>query len=206
MARLFSGPLLAMAFFLAGCSGSQSTSPAAEEARSGPWTLVAEDSGMTFISTKSGDISEIATFREVGGTVSAEGNAIITIDLDSIDTNNEVRDPRMREHLFETETYPVATASAVLDLESLEALEVGARHTELVELSLDLHGVQDTREVYMMVTRLGANRALVENKAPLILHAADFGMEAGVETLRGLANLPEITPVVPVTFSFVFER
>ena len=206
MARILSGFVLAATVSLAGCGNSKGALPEAEQARAGPWALVAEDSGITFITTKLGDVTEIATFRDIEGSVSEAGDAVITIDLASIDTNNDIRDPRMREHLFETETYPVATASAEIDLESLESLEIGARHTEEVELTIDLHGVQDTLPFYMMVTRLGPNRVLVENKAPLILHAADFDMDGGVEKLRELAQLTEITPVVPVTFSFVFER
>ena len=134
------------------------------------------------------------------------GAAEFTVVLDSVDTNNEIRDPRMRQFLFETDKHPYAKVTAQLDMAKLKGLETGARHTELLDMTIELHGLTDEREFYVMVTRLAPERVLVENKAPLILDAADFGFEAGVEKLRELAGLDSITPVVPVTFSLVFEH
>jgi len=73
-------------------------------------------------------------------------------------------------------------------------------------MTLDLHGISDAREFYVLVTRLGANKVRVDNKAPLILDAEDFGFEAGLAKLQELAGLNSISPVVSATVSLTFER
>jgi hypothetical protein len=198
--------VLAGTLISSACNGQVETVPAGEVENTGPWALSADESGLTYLSVKNGNIAEINTFRAMDGKVSTDGAAEFTIVLDSVDTNNEIRDPRMRQYLFETDKHPFAIVSAQLDMAKLTDLGIGVRHTELLDMTLDFHGVTDERQFYVMVTRLGANRVLVENKAPLILEASDFGLEAGIEKLRDLAGLETITPVVPITFSLVFER
>jgi len=56
------------------------------------------------------------------------------------------------------------------------------------------------------VTRLGPNKVLVSSAAPVYVHADDFGLQSGVDKLQELAKLSSITPVVPVSFSLMFER
>jgi polyisoprenoid-binding protein YceI len=170
------------------------------------WTLDSKRSGITYITIKNSDLPEINTFRQFDGRVSSAGQALFTVYLDSVDTNNEIRDPRMREHLFKTDQFPTASASAQLDMKTLHSLPVGSRHTENLELTLDINGIKETREFYVMVTRLSGDKVLVENKAPLLLDASDFGLTAGLAKLQELAGLDAITPVVPVTFSLVFKK
>lgn len=200
--KLIVGSALAVSLALGACSKA----PTAESERSGDWVLTAQESGMTYITVKLGELAEINTFRNIAGSVTADGQAVVEIALDSVDTNNEIRDPRMTEHLFETGKFPLATARTTLDMSKFDGLAIGARQTELLELTIDLHGVSETYDFYVLVTRLGANKVSVENKAPLILDARDFGMEAGLAKLQELAGLDSITPVVPITMSFVFER
>ena len=183
------------------CSGSTG-----EAERTGPWTLDAAESGMTYITVKNNDLGEINTFREISGSVSETGNAVFTINLDSVDTANETRDPRMREHVFKTASFPMAKASAQLDMTQFESLPIGNSETVLLDVNIELAGYATQRDFYVQVTRLGVNKVVVNNKAPLILEVAEFGMEEGIETLRGLAGLDTISPVVPVTMSLVFER
>ena len=138
--------------------------------------------------------------------MSETGKAEITVQLDSLDTNNEIRDERMKEHLFDTATYPAAKVTANLDMSQFEALAIGASHTVLLDMQIDLHGITEQQEFYVLVTRLGPNKVAVNNKAPLLLDAADFGFEGGLAKLQELAGLDAITPLVSVTQSFVFER
>jgi hypothetical protein len=58
----------------------------------------------------------------------------------------------------------------------------------------------------VQVTRLGANKARLDNKAPLLLDAEDFGYGAGLAKLQELAGLDSISPVVSITMSLTFER
>ncbi len=174
--------------------------------RTGPWILDASESGMTYVTVKNGDLGEINTFREISGVVTPQGVANFEINMESVDTNNDTRDPRMRDHVFKTSEYPVASAKAEVDMAAFEGLKVGESETVLLDLTLSLAGFQSEQDFYVQVTRLGLNKVVVSNKAPLLLDATEFGMEEGLETLRGLAGLDQISPVVPVTLSLTFER
>ena len=194
---------------LSACGGNTSkpaSSVSVEAEKSGPWSLSRDESGMSFITTKNNSVSEIGTFTALDGEVSEAGAAKFTIVIDTINTNNEIRDPRMRQYLFKTDQNPYISVTATLDLNGFKDMETGERRTTLLAYNLGLNGMSETKESYVMVTRLGVNKVLVENKAPVIIDAADFGLEGGVEQLRELANLHNITPTVPVTFSLVFER
>jgi len=109
--RLILTSLLSLSFvILAACA------PQAEPEKSGPWSLVPDESGMTYVTIKNDSLGEINTFREISGSVSENGQAEFTINLDSVDTANEIRDPRMKEILFETASYPAAKVTANLDM------------------------------------------------------------------------------------------
>ncbi len=170
------------------------------------WTLDTEESGMTYITVKNGDLAEINTFRKIDGTVTPDGAVEFTISLGSVDTNNEIRDGRMKTILFETGSFPLAKVSTKVDMEKLESLSIGESHTLLLDMNIGLHGHNMKTEFYVLATRLGANKVVVVNKAPLILHADDFGFSESLVKLQKLAGLDTITPVVPVTASLVFTR
>jgi polyisoprenoid-binding protein YceI len=172
----------------------------------GDWRLDNEDSHLGFVSVKSGAIAEAHRFGTLSGSVRETGEARIAISLDSVETNIDIRNERMREHLFETNLHPEAIITAQIDLAHFDAMPIGARQADLVDLALNLHGVEATIHADLIITRLGENRVLVETSTPIILHAEDFGLQAGLDVLQGLAGLPGITPVVPVTFAVVFER
>jgi len=199
--RLILIPLLSLSFaLLAACA------PQGEAEKTGSWSLVPDESGMTYITIKNGSLGEINTFREISGSVSEGGQAVFTINLDSVDTANEIRDPRMKEILFETQRYPTAKVTANLDMAQFENMPIGGTETVLLDMTLDLHGVSEQFDFYVLVTRLGANKVRVDNKAPLLLDGEDFGFEAGLAKLQELARLESITPIVSATVALTFER
>ncbi|MNC71553.1 hypothetical protein D3C75_1224960 [compost metagenome] len=57
----------------------------------------------------------------------------------------------------------------------------------------------------MLATRLDARRFQVVTLEPLILHAHDFGLLPGLETLRKFAKLKSINPTVPVNAVLIFN-
>lgn len=180
--------------------------PQATSEKSGPWSLVPDESGMTYVTIKNGSLGEINTFRAISGSVTQNGQAVFTVNLNSVDTANEIRDPRMREILFETETYPAARVTANLDMTQFDGLAIGGTETVLLDMNLDLHGVAEQFDFYVLVTRLGPNKVRVDNKAPLLIDAEDFGFEVGLAKLQELAGLESITPVVSATVALTFER
>lgn len=161
---------------------------------------------MSYVTIKNGSLGEVNTFRTLSGTVSEAGQAEFIIDLASVDTANEIRDPRMREILFKTDTFPSAKATANLDLFQFSNLPIGSSKTVLLDMTLELNGMAEQLDFYVLVTRLGANKVRVDNKAPLLLDAEEFGYTEGLAKLQALAGLDSITPVVSVTVALTFER
>jgi len=188
---------------LTACSGA----PEGEvENTANAWTLNPLSSGITYVTIKNNDVGEVNRFNEISGSVSTSGKAEFSIALDSVDTNNDIRDPRMREFLFQTGKFPTAKASAKLDMTQFESLSIGRSKNVNLEMTFDLHGITDTRDVALQVTRLGANRVRIDSHSPVLIDAADFGFEAGLAKLQELAGLDSITPVVSVDVSLTFER
>lgn len=170
------------------------------------WALSSEESRIGFISVKAGAFAESHFFKEAQGAVSEDGAAEIVISLDSVETNIDIRNERMREFLFETETHPTAMVTAEIDLDAFSDLALGERESVAFSGEVMLHGATAPFETTLTVTRLTGERVLVETTDPVILYADEFGLTAGVDKLRELAGLPSITPAVPVSASLVFER
>ncbi|MEL6257940.1 MAG: YceI family protein [Pseudomonadota bacterium] len=176
------------------------------QAEAGPWTVDGETSRVSFVSVKASEIAEVHYFSGLSGEVSDSGAARIAIDLNSVETAILIRNDRMREILFETETFPEAVVSADLDLTDFDSLAIGDRSQFELSATISLHG-QDadiTPDVY--VTRASDDRVVVETVDPIIVYAYDFGLESGLAQLQELANLPSIAPAVPVTFSIALKR
>ncbi len=177
-----------------------------QPAAQGDWTLDAAASQLNFVSIKSGDIAEIHHFTGLSGSVSQDGTAELVIDLATVETGIVIRNERMREHLFQTETFPTARLTAQIDLAALSDMAPGDQTELELDGVLDLHGVQVPVYAEVLVSDLNGSRVIVTTQGPVMIHAEDFNLQAGLDTLQELAGLPSITPAVPVTATLVFER
>jgi len=193
--------LFSLALSMAGAALFLFAAPAAAQ-----WTLMGGESRIGFVSVKAGDVAESHYFRKMNGAVAADGAAEIRIALDSVETNIDIRNERMRAFLFETDTHPEAVIAATVDLGAFSDLPVGGRENAAFAGELTLHGVTAPVETTVTVTRIGENRVLVETADPFILYTDFFDLGAGVEKLREIAGLPSIVPSSPVAASLVFER
>jgi polyisoprenoid-binding protein YceI len=177
-----------------------------QPAAQGDWTLDAEASQLNFVSIKSGDIAEVHHFSGLSGSVSEDGRAELVIDLATVETGIVIRNERMREHLFQTDTYPQARLTAEIDLAALYDLAPGDQTELTLDGVLDLHGVQIPVIADVLVSDLNGSRVIVSTQGPVMIHAEDFNLQAGLDTLQELAGLPSITPAVPVTATLIFQR
>ncbi len=169
------------------------------------WLLDSDASQLHFISIKKGNIAEISEFKSLQGQYDNDGNLIIKIDLASVDTHIPVRDERMKAYLFEVKTYPMATLSAVIDTEIIDAIAEGASTEITVDASLDLHGVSKPITIDVIITRLVGAKLSVVSAKPVIVNASDFSLLAGINKLMTIAKLPSISQAVPVTFNLIFN-
>ncbi|NEX17416.1 MAG: YceI family protein [Halochromatium sp.] len=169
------------------------------------WTLNPERSHLAFVSIKSGNIGEVHQFTKLSGTIDDQGQATIDTKLDSVETLIPIRNERMREILFKTAQFSDATLSAKIDPAAIDALQPGDQIDVVAESSLSLHGETQPLVLKMQAAKLDADSIMVASTAPVVLDAAKFGMDKGVEKLREIAGLESISNAVPVTFVLTFD-
>lgn len=170
------------------------------------WTLLNDQSSLHYVSIKSTDIAEINSFNKLSGTVTDQGVVSFDVHLASVDTGVAIRDERMQEMFFEVTQFAQASVSGDVDLARVTALGVGETYSDTIQLQLSLHGVTQDVSSHVQVTKLKANKVLLTSLEPVILNAAHYKLAQGVEALREIAGLPAVSPLVPVTYSLVFQQ
>ena len=112
----------------------------------------------------------------------------------------------MREFLFETVSFPKASFTATIPVSEFEAMEIGAAQAFSLRGSLDLHGKAVNKIVNVTVSRSGEESFVVSTVRPMVVTAAEFDLVSGLGKLQQLAGLQSISPMVPVSFSLLFEK
>ena len=169
------------------------------------WQLDSDATRLGFTSIKAGEIIENHTFSGLYGVVDPDGLVSIAIPLNSVETGIDLRNERMRDMFFQIDDHPEASIEVTIDPAAYENLNVGEQKLTEIEGALSLHGVQADLSAQVAVTRIGPDRIAVASAQPVIVYVDDFNLAPGLEALREIANLPAITPAIPVTFSLVFE-
>ena len=161
------------------------------------WRLTAA-SKVGYVSIKNNVIAEHNYFSGVTGTLNKKGQLKVSIDLSTVETQVDIRNQRMRDLFFEVMQYPEAVVTAQLDMQELAQVESGAPLELVKPFTLSLHGVESTAEAHLRIVSVGG-RAWVSTVRPILISAADFGLEGGVAALRKIAGLEAIAAVVPVS-------
>jgi len=170
------------------------------------WKLNLQDSNFNFASIKKNSVYEAHTFKSIKGTINNSGEAVVELDLNSVSTGIEIRDQRMKELLFNTLSFPAAQYRLNIDPLSINTLKAGQRLQINVQGILSLFGTDKVLSASLNVFKLTDKRIQVSTAKPIVIKAADFGLEKGVEALREIANLAVISHSVPVNFSLIFEQ
>ena len=172
----------------------------------GTWALDPAGSRLSYVSIKAGEVAEANRFDTLSGTVAEDGTASLDIDLASVNTGVDIRNERMREIFFDVAGNPKATVTAKLDPAAFAGLAVGQSLTRPLKASVTIKGASSDVETEVLVTRVAEDRVTVVPTAPVIISTDMFGLTDELGELRALAQLPSITPAVPVTFSLAFKR
>ncbi|WP_299609373.1 YceI family protein [uncultured Tateyamaria sp.] len=167
------------------------------------WTLDGDASNLAFGSIKFNDTGEVHSFKSLDGSVAEDGTVTLGIDLSSVETNIDIRNERMVEHVFKNA--PRATVSAQIDMSAMEAVAVGDSAVMEVEGTLDLLGVEVPLYGDMFVMRLTDDKVMVTTDSMMFLSTADAEIDPGVDKLMELASLPNIVRAVPVTLRLMFD-
>ncbi len=169
------------------------------------WQLNNENSNLSFVSVKSGAVAETHHFSAMQGKVSEKGFAKVMLDLTSIESNIDIRNERMQNHLFETAKFTSASIETKFDSALINDLAEGKTTTAKLPFTLSLHGQEQTFNADVRITKL-ADQLIVSSMSPVIIYATNFDMVKGIEKLREIAKLPSIATSVPVTFNFAFNK
>jgi polyisoprenoid-binding protein YceI len=170
------------------------------------WELDNSQSAVNFVSIKNGSVGEVHSFASLVGYIGAAGNVQLTINLDSVETLIAVRDERMRELLFETVKFPSAQLTAKVEPALLAEAAKGGIVTAEVPVTLSLHGKEKTLTVPVVVVGEADGSLRVFTARPVLVNAADFGLESGVTALQQIAGLRSISHAVPVTLQLQFVQ
>ncbi len=170
------------------------------------WIVDEAQSHVGFASVKNEIIAENHHFTRVTGKVNRDGQADIKIELASVETIIPIRNDRMRKLLFEVERYPIASVSSRLQLDAMTVLAVGESKTITLEMMLNLHGDQLLKSVPVRVTRTGQTNFEVSSLGPILIHAEQFSLTAGIARLKEIAGLQSIDLMVPVSFHLRFVQ
>lgn len=202
---------VALSLGIAGCAGPEADSPVAEATATAAvtdtaWTLDPAASRLGYVSIKAGEVAENNSFDTLRGSVAADGTASLEIDLASVNTGVDIRNERMREIFFNVADNPKATVTATLDPARFAGLAVGQSVTRPIKAEVTVKGVAGEVDTEVLVTRTAEDRVLVVPTAPVIISTDMFGLTDELGELRALAQLPSITPAVPVTFTLTFKR
>ena len=170
------------------------------------WTLDPEASSVSFVSVKNAAVAEAHYFTNLSGDVSKSGEATLTLDKSALETLIPIRNARMVKWLFEPDLFPHARFTASVPVMELQKIEHAASKQHELVGTLALHGVSADITAAVVVTRVGGNAFSVTSQRPVIVNAAQFALEGGIEKLREIAGLSSIAPSVPVSFTLLFRR
>lgn len=168
------------------------------------WQLSSEDSSLNIVSIKQEHIAENFQITQLEGDLSDTGTLRIVLNLNSIATQIDIRDERIRQQLFETDNFASATLTAQLDDGLIQQMKAGGIAHAAVTGMMDFHGIQ--QPVSTQITLLSSNKQLmVSNDTPILLKAETFALKQGIQALKKLAGLNSISETTPVTFNLIFN-
>ena len=166
------------------------------------WTLDGANSKIGFGSVKSDVIGEGHTFSGLSGSVGEDGTVDLTLDLASLNTNIDIRNERIQEHVFKM--VPDAQLMAEVDMTAMEGLAVGATMESLVEGTLMFLGEEVYVDLPVVAARLSEDKVLIMSDGITYVSTDELGIDAGVDKLMELAGLESIDRAVPVTVRLMF--
>ncbi|MBC6429135.1 MAG: YceI family protein [Cellvibrionales bacterium] len=160
--------------------------------------LDSDNSSLSFVSVKAGDIGEVHRFTRLSGGI-AEGRLRVDIEVASLDSGIAIRDKRMLEHLFRAADHPRIRVEATV---AVDQIPMGASQRE-VDAELLLLGKSHPVRLAVTVVRMPYLLQVAASQ-PLMLNAASLGLTDALRTLGGLVGGIPISAAVPVYFNLIF--
>ncbi|WP_448553721.1 YceI family protein [Thalassotalea montiporae] len=169
------------------------------------WQLNSSESQLSFVTTKNSEVAEVHSFENLTGDINKQGQVSFKVSLASVNTDIPIRDERMQKYLFKLDTFTSADFIGEVDIRFIEALPAGQVKYLPLSGHIHLHGNKQAVTMKVQLIKLARNRFVVNTVKPLIMNANQYNLAAGVEKLRTIAGLSNISNAVPVTFNLLFE-
>lgn len=170
------------------------------------WAVDPQQSEINFISVKNDAVGETHHFKSFSGDLTDAGKLSISIDLNSVNTGIEIRDQRLKEHLFNTAQFPAATLTADIKTAFIDGLEGTKPVKYPLQATLSVAGHSVLLNTEVTVQPINGQTLRVTNSKPILLSAKALGVVEGVNKLREIAGLKSIDYVVPVTFDISLQQ
>lgn len=158
------------------------------------------------VNQQKNSITEQSTFTSSKAMLDKDGMFTLNIDLNSVKTNIDIRDQRLKDWVFETAQFGTATVSGKVDADAVNKLAVGETLKLKQPLVLDIHGQKINLQAELSVQRVADDKIMVNTLTPVVLDTKDMKMEKGVMQLVEVMALSSIVEQVPVSFSGEFMR
>jgi len=170
------------------------------------WTLQPSSSHIHFLSIKATHIGEVHSFTKFKGSVQDNGLARIQIDLSSVDTLIPIRNERMRNLLFAINEHPTATINTKISIAEFKDMKIGSEVGTQIEADLEFKGTNNQVIADIIVSRQNESTFTIQSRSPLLLSATDLGIIEGIEKLREIAGLTNISFSIPASFRLTFKE
>ncbi|ACV25734.1 YceI family protein [Kangiella koreensis] len=169
------------------------------------WTIYNNASHLHFVSVKNNQIGEVSTFETLKGHLSGNGQFALEILLDSVNTGIEIRDQRMKEHLFDSKKNIAFIVNGSFDLSEIEDQETGSSSQHTLEATIQLGNETVDIQAPVTIQTLADHQLRVTSVSPVVISISNLKLDKGVDKLKSLAGLRSIDRVVPVTFDLYLQ-
>lgn len=204
------------AFALAACSPApQNTSPAtaasamATPVSNMPANWEAPQTSLTFLSSKINQqlsVTEQSQFTSSHAMLDKQGNFKMMVDLNSVQTNIEIRDQRIKIGCFKPRNLLWLKITGKVDMNVIHQLQLGESVSFKQPLMLHIHGKELPIEAHLSAQRTQADKIMVSTLSPVVLDTKAMGMSQGVMQLVEVMGLKTIVEQIPVSFHAEFMR
>ena len=167
------------------------------------WQLDNDASQLSFTSIKKNSIAENHHFGKLAAQID-DNQLSMVIELASVESLIPIRNERIQKMLFNVAQFPKAVIQADL-VPYLGSLKLGHQVLKSVPVTLNLHGQKQQLMLDLAVVQT-ARQLIVSPTKAVLVNAADYKLEQGIEALRKIAGLDSIAKSVPVTFNLVFNQ
>ncbi|ACA88240.1 YceI family protein [Shewanella woodyi] len=177
---------------------------------SAQWTLDSNSAALNFLSTKvlinKQSITEVSGFNTLSGTVSDDGEFMLMVQLESVNTQVPIRDQRLRDWVFQVEKYSRVEISGQISKLELKDLAIGKPKGITQALILKTHGKVLTLKAELQLVKSADGALHVSTLTPILLDIKQLDMNLGVEKLIEVMGLASINQQIPITFYGTFTE